>query len=62
MKSHDKDTREETSTFIDATKDDIEELVADHKLTTSFNNTRKKFGVKGVRPIDPIRKYDKTLN
>ena len=42
--SRDKDTREETSIFIDATRQDIEELVADKiydKLTILFNNTRK---------------------
>ena len=41
--SHDKDTREETSIFIDATRHDIEELVADQiydKLTTNINNIR----------------------
>ena len=42
--SRDKDTREEMLIFIDATRHDIEELVANQtydKLTTSFNNTRK---------------------
>ena len=59
--SRDKDTREETSIFIDSTRHDIEELVADQiydKLTILFNNTRKKFGIRKGRPIDPIRKYD----
>ena len=59
--SSDKDTTEEMSIFIDSTRRGIEELVADQiydKLTTLFSNTRKKLGIKGVRPIDPIRKYD----
>ena len=37
-------TREEASTFVDATRHDIEELVADQiydKLTILLNNTRK---------------------
>ena len=60
--SRDKDTRQETSIFIDSTRNDIEELVADqiyHKLTILFNNTRKNFGIHEGRPKDPIRKYDK---
>ena len=43
--SRDKDTREETSIFIDSTRHDIEELIAYQiydKLTILFNNTRKK--------------------
>ena len=50
--SRDKDTREETSVFIDATRHDIEELVADQlydKLTILFNNTRKTFGIQKGR-------------
>ena len=50
-KSRDKDTREETSIFIDSTRNDIEELVADQiydKLTILFNNTRKKLVYKEV--------------
>ena len=42
--SRDKDTREETSIFIDVTRHDIEELVADQiydKLTILLSNTRK---------------------
>ena len=59
--SRDKDTREETSIFIDSARHNIEELVADQiydKLTILFNNTRKKFGIQKGRPIDPIRRYD----
>ena len=56
-----KDVREETSIFIDSTRNDIEELVANEiydKLTILFNNTRKKFGIQKVKPIDPMRRYD----
>ena len=28
------------------------------KLTILFNNTRKKFGIQKVKPIDPMRRYD----
>ena len=54
-------TREETLDFIDNTRHDIEELVANQiydKLTILLNNTRKKFGIEKGRPIDPFRKYD----
>ena len=61
-KSRDKTTREETSVYIDSTRNDIEELVANQiydKLTTMFNNNRKRFGIrKGEPELDPIRKYD----
>ena len=60
-KSRDKDTREETSIFIDSTRHDIEELIADQiydKLAILFSNTRKTFGISKGRSIDPIRKYD----
>ena len=61
-KSRDKATREETSIYIDATRHDIEELVANQiydKLITMFNNDRKRFGIrKGEPALDPIRKYD----
>ena len=46
---------------MDATRHDIEELVANEmydKLTILLNNTRKKFGMQKGRPIDPLRKYD----
>ena len=59
--SHDEATRKEASTFVDVTRHDIEELVADQiydKLTIQLNNTRKKFDIQKDRPIDPIRNYD----
>ena len=59
--SRDEATREDVSIFIDATRHDIEELVANemyYKLTILFNNTREKFGIQKGRPIDPLRKYD----
>ena len=59
--SRNKDTREETSIFIDSTRHDIEELVADQiydNLTILLNNTRKNFDIQKGRPIDPIRNYD----
>ena len=52
---------EKRSTFVDATRHDIEELVADQiydKLTILLNNTRKKFDIQKGRPIDPIRNYN----
>ena len=61
-KSRDKATREETSIYIDWTRNDIEELVANQiydKLTILFNNSRKRLGIQKGEPIvDPIRKYD----
>ena len=60
-KSRDEAIREEASTFVDMTRHDIEELVADQiydKLTILLNNTRKKFDIKKGIPIDPIRNYD----
>ena len=61
-KSRDKATREETSIYIDSTRNDIEELVANQiydKLITMFNNNRKRLGIRKGEPIvDPIRKYD----
>ena len=61
-KSRDKATREETSIYIDTTRHDIEELVANQiydKLITMFNNDRKRFGIrKGESVLDPIRKYE----
>ena len=61
-KSRDKTTREETSIYIDVTRHDIEELVANQiydKLTILFNNSRKRLGIQKGEPIvDPIRKYD----
>ena len=61
-KSRVKATREETSIYIDSTRNDIEELVANQiydKLITMFNNNRKRFGIRKGEPVlDPIRKYD----
>ena len=60
-KSRDEATREEASTYVNATRHDIEELVADQiydKLTILFNNTRKKFDIQKGRPIDPVRNYN----
>ena len=59
--SRDEATREDASIFIDVTRHDIEELVANEmydKLTILLNNTRKKFGIQKGRPIDHLRKYD----
>ena len=60
-KSRDKTSREETSIYIDSTRNDIEELVANQiydKLTAMFNKTRERLGIKGGKPIEPMRKYD----
>ena len=61
-KSHDEATREEMSVFIDATRNDIEELVANKiydKLTTMFNNARERLGIENGTPIEePIIKYN----
>ena len=50
------------SIFIDATRHDIEELVANEmydKLTILLNNTRKRFGTQEGAPIlDPVRNYN----
>ena len=54
-------TKEEELTFVDTTRHDAEELIADQiydKLTILLNNTRKKFGIQKGRLTDPIRKYD----
>ena len=59
--SRDEATREDATIFIDATRHDIEELVANEmydKLTILLNDTRKKLGIWKGRPIDPLRKYD----
>ena len=59
-KSHDEDSREDASIYVNATRHDIEELVVSQiydKLTILFNNTRKKLGIQKVKPIDPIRRY-----
>ena len=61
-KSRDKATREEMSIYIDSTRNDIEELVANQiydKLTILFNSSRKRLGIQKGEPIvDPIRNYD----
>ena len=60
-KSCDEATREEVSTFADATKHDAEDLVANQihdNLTTLFNNDRKRFGIRKGEPVlNLIRKY-----
>ena len=61
-KSCDEATREETLTFIDATRNDIEELVANQiydKLTIMFNKARERLGINNGTPIEePTIKYD----
>ena len=60
-KSRDKATREETSIFIDLTRNDIEEMVANQiydKLTTMFNKSRERLGIENGTPIqEPSIKY-----
>ena len=56
--SRDEATRDEASIYVDVTRNDIEELVANEiydKLTILLNNTRKKFGIQKGKPIDPLR-------
>ena len=56
-KSHDKATREETSVFIDSTRNDIEELVANQiydKLTNIFNKARERLGINNGTPIEEL--------
>ena len=61
-KSRDKATREETSIFIDSTRNDIEELVANQiydKLTTMFNKARERLGIENGTPIEePSIRYN----
>ena len=61
-KSRDKATREETSIYIDSTRNDIEELVANQiydKLTTLFNKARERLGINNGTPIEePSIKYN----
>ena len=61
-KSRDKTTREETSIYIDSTRNDIEELVANRiydKLTTIFNKSRERLGINNGTPIkEPSIKYN----
>ena len=59
--STDEDTIEITEKAKNALKKDTIELVANQiydRLTTFFNNDRKRFGIQGGKPIiDPIREY-----
>ena len=59
--SRDKDIIDTTTKTKDALKRDTIELVANQiydKLTISFNDTRKRLGIKGGIPIvEPIRNY-----
>ena len=61
-KSRNKTTREETSIYIDSTRNDIEELVANQiydKLTTMFNKSRERLGINNGTPIEePSIKYN----
>ena len=59
--SRDEDTIEETLRLIDSTKHDIEEMVANgvyDRLTILINSTRKRLGIRNIKPIDPIRNYN----
>ena len=56
-KNRDKATREETSVFLDSTRNDIEELVANQiydKLTTMFNKARERLGIENGTPIEEL--------
>ena len=61
-KSRDKATREETPIYIDPTRNDIEELVANQiydKLTTTFNRARERLGINNGTPIEePSIRYN----
>ena len=60
-KSRDEAAREEVSIYVDVTRHDIEELVADQisiHITILLNNTRKKIDTQKGRPIDPVRNYN----
>ena len=65
-KSRDEATREEMSVFIDSTRNDIEELVANQiydKLTIMFHNTRERLGIENGTPIEePFLEKTTTLN
>ena len=55
------DTIEMTEKAKDRFKRGTIELIANQiydRLTLSFNNVRKRFDIKGGRPIEPIRNYD----
>ena len=54
-KSRDKTTREEMLVYIDSTRNDIEELVANQiydKLTIMFNKARERLGIENGTPIE----------
>ena len=61
-KRRDKTNREETSIYIDATRNDIEELVANQiydKLTIMFNKARERLGINNGTPIkEPTIRYN----
>ena len=61
-KSRNKATREETLIYIDSTRNDIEELVANQiygKLTTTFNRARERLGINNGTPIEePSIRYN----
>ena len=61
-RSHDDDLIDITTKNKDALKRDTIELIANQiydKLTISFNDTRRRLGIKkGVPIAEPIRKYD----
>ena len=61
-KGHDEATREEALSFAEATRHDIEELVANQiydKLTIIFNNARERLGIENGTPIEePSIKYE----
>ena len=59
--STDEDTIEMTEKAKDKFKRGTIELIANQihdRLTLSFNNVRKRFDIKGGRPIEPIRNYN----
>ena len=59
--STDEDTIEMTEKPKDRFKHGTIKLIANQiydKLTTLFNNSRKRFGIKGGEPIKPIRNYN----
>ena len=61
-KSRDKVTREDTSTLMEVTRNDIEELVANQiydKLTNMFNKARERLGINNDTPIEePSIRYN----
>ena len=60
--STDEDTINETLIYVDSTRNDIEELVANQiydKLTTMFNKTRERLGIENGAPIEePSIRYN----